>query len=355
MYLFIYLLWFIGILLIFQLIMFELQKRKVDKSNNMNWYLSLDRPFNYNRTGYMVFICVLCYCLAMGISFTFSWFFYLILFIALGIVADAIVQYLTLAYGKKRCAKQIEEAQYMKNELARLSEAVEVEDHSYVTSSPRYDELDYLRHYIKPTDHVAFITADQGKLAYEFEPKGEATFVLEPYGQVDTIKYPDDPSFKVTQLTSSGQMPFKDNKLDIVFCKNCTYTKEEVNRVLKNNGYYIVNQNGTANLKEFVQMYMPFKLKKTWDAYTCAQSLEELGMHVIEKIDDYGTIRFNSVEAIYTYFMEVSPDLADINKYQVFYINAMKAIREQRYFDLTTHKFLVVAQKTGVLSQVQEK
>ncbi len=352
MYLFLYLLWFIGILLIFQLIMFELQKRKVDKSNNMNWYLSLNRPFNYNRTGYMVFICVLCYGFAMGISFTFSWLFYLILFIALGIVADAIVQYLTLAYGKKRCAKQIEEAQYMKDELARLSEAVEVEDHSYVTSSPRYDELDYLRHYIKPTDHVAFITADKGKLAYEFEPKGEATFVLEPYSEVDTLKYPESPTFKITQLTSSGQMPFKDNKLDIVFCRNCTYTKEEVNRILKNNGYYIVNQNGTANLKEFVQMYMPFKLKKTWDAYTCAKSLEELGMHIIEKIDDYGTIRFNSVEAIYTYFMEVSPELADINKYQVFYINAMKAIREQHYFDLTTHKFLVVAQKTGAIPQV---
>ena len=33
--------------------------------------------------------------------------------------------------------------------------------------------------------------------------------------------------------------------------------KAEVQRVLKPNGYFIVQQNGTANLKEFVSLYMP--------------------------------------------------------------------------------------------------
>ena len=92
-------------------------------------------------------------------------------------------------------------------------------------------------------------------------------------------------------------------------------------------------------------MYMPFGMKGSWDAYSCAQTLEEIGMRIIEKFEDYGTIRFTSVQAIHSYFKKVSPDLADMNKYQAFYLNALKTIKENHFYEMTTHKFLVVAQK----------
>ena len=114
---------------------------------------------------------------------------------------------------------------------------------------------------------------------------------------------------------------------------------------LKKGGYFIVNQHGTENLKEFVRLYMPFQMKGSWDAQNCAQTLESIGMRIVDKFEDYGTIRFHSIQAIYQYFTKVSPDFANVNRYQVFYLQALKEIKEHSYFEMTTHQFLVVAQK----------
>ena len=92
-------------------------------------------------------------------------------------------------------------------------------------------------------------------------------------------------------------------------------------------------------------MYVPFKMKGSWDAYSCAQTLEEIGMRIVEKMEDYGTIRFRSIHALHSYFMKHSPDLANINKYQMFYMNALKEIKENSFYEMTTHHFIVVAQK----------
>ncbi|MEG0367590.1 MAG: hypothetical protein RR585_12190, partial [Coprobacillus sp.] len=274
----------------------------------MNWFLSLDKPFSYHRVGYMFFICFICYLISSPEAmFTAAWFIYFLLFVALGIVSDAIVQYLVMVYAKKRCHAEIEEAHILENEQTMSF------DNQYEESSKQYDEKEILKKYVEPTDHLSFMTVDEGNFVLDYQPLPEATFVVEPYGDIDKTKAKlEELPVKVTRLTPSGQMPFKDGKIDIVMCENSNYDKLEIQRVLKNSGYFIVNQNGTANLKEFLQIYMPFGMKGSWDAYSCAQTLEDIGMRIIEKLEDYGTIRFHSVQALHTYFTKVSPDIADI-------------------------------------------
>lgn len=337
---------FVAIMLLTQIIFFEISRSKMIKANNLNWFLSLDKPFHYNRTGYMVFICIICYLISSPEDmFTTAWFIYFIIFLALAVIADAIVQYLTLFYGKKRCHKEIEDAHLLKNELVEISQTVE-DDLSYDESPSQYDEKSILNQYVTPTSHLAFLTVDEGEYVKEWNQFTEATFVVEPYGDIEKTKSKlADLPVKVTKLTPAGQMPFKDQKIDIMMCMNSNYNKHEVHRVLKSGGYFVVNQNGTANYKEFLQMYMPFGMKGSWDAYSCAQTLEEIGMRIIEKFEDYGTIRFRSIQAMHSYFKRVSPDLADFNKYQMFYLNALKSIKEKHFYELTTHKFLIVAQK----------
>ena len=58
-YLIVLLLIFIGVLFLMQLVFFELTRSKMEKANNINWFLSLDKPFSYNRVGYMVFLCLI--------------------------------------------------------------------------------------------------------------------------------------------------------------------------------------------------------------------------------------------------------------------------------------------------------
>ena len=345
-YLFILLASFIGVLFLMQLVFFEITRNKMSKENNMNWFLSLKKPFNYHRVGYMFFICFICYLISSPEPiFSMSWIIYFVLFLAMGIVSDAIVQYLILVYSKKRCQKDIENATLLKNELLEIAETMTM-DESWIESPRQYDEEIILSKYVQPTDHVSFLSVDQGELAKNFKPLPEATFIIEPYSDITSVqnKFADMP-VKVLKYTPSGQMPFKDEKMDVVMCQYSNYDKLEIQRVLKPGGYFVVNQNGTANLKEFLHIYMPFRMKGSWDAYACAGTLESIGMRIVEKIDDYGTLRFHIIQAIHSYFKKYSPDIADINKYQIFYLKALKEIKEKSFYEMTTHRFLVVAQK----------
>lgn len=345
-YLLYLLLTFIGLMLLTQLIFFEISRNRMKKANNLNWFLSLDKPFHYNRVGYMVFICLICYLVSSPSQmFSLEWIIYFVIFLALAIISDAVVQYLTLLYGKKRCQKEIEETGLLKNELIEISQTM-YEDLSYQETVQQYDEKEILRNYVQPTSHLAYLTLNGSQFVRDCQISTEATFVVEPYGDIEKVKQDlSDLPVQVTKLTPAGQMPFKDQKLDIVMCQECNYDKNEIQRILKPSGYFIVNQNGTTNFKEFIQMYVPMGLKGSWDSYSCSQTLEDIGMRIVEKLEDYGSIRFPSIQSMHSYFKRVSPDLADMNKYQVFYMNALKSIKENNFYELTTHRFLIVAQK----------
>ena len=47
---------FVVALLFIQIVFFEMNYRKVKQRHDMLWYLSLNRKFNYNRTGYIAFM-----------------------------------------------------------------------------------------------------------------------------------------------------------------------------------------------------------------------------------------------------------------------------------------------------------
>lgn len=345
-YLFILLGIFILMLLVVQIILFEISRSKMKRANQINWFLSLDRPYRYNRAVYMGIICFLCYVISNTENmFSMEWFLYFVLFLAMGIVADAVVQYAILFYGKKRCHKEIEEAKLLQNELIEVS-LIQNDDMNYEASPCQYQEKEILQKYVYPTDHLAFLSIDNGEFASQYEPLPEATFDVEPYSDVNAVQSKlEDKGIKATKLTPAGKMPFKDEKIDTVMCQFTNYDKEEVKRVLKQGGYFLVHQNGTANFRELLEIYMPFGMKGSWDAYACAQTLESIGMRIIDKMEDYGSVRFYSLAALQNYFKKYSPDFANINKYQVFYLKALKQIKAQHYFELSTHKFLVIAQK----------
>jgi len=336
---------FIILLLVLQIIFFEINFNKVKKSDNMVWYLSLDKSFNYNRTGYMAFVCFICYLISSEDPiFSVNWFVYFIIFLALGIIADAIVQFLTLKYGQMRCKNQIKEAKELLSEVLKLKETPTISDDYYV-SEKVFDEEMVLRNYIKPEDHLSFLTIDQGKFASSFQPLPAVTYDVEPYGDIEAVKdYLSETSIKPTTLTQAQQMPFKDDKIDVVMNQLCNYEKSEIKRVLKPGGYFVLHQNGTGNYKELVDMYFPFRMKGEWTIQTCCSTLESIGFKIIEKFENHGFIQFRSIEALHSYFKRISPDLSDVERYKSFYMSALKQIREKDVFRLSTYDFLVVAQ-----------
>lgn len=335
---------FIVMLLTCQIIFFELNLRNIKKSNNMLWYLSLDKHFSYNRSGYMAFLCFICYMLFTDLKiFSIEWFLYFILFLAVGIISDAIVQFLILKYGQLRCKKQINEAKDLQEEVLKLKNSeVFVED--YEQLDKKINEEEILKRYLKPEDHLAFLSIDQGKFASSFQALPEVTYDVEPYGDISEIQEKmHDLPIKVTTLTQSHQMPFKDDKIDIIMNQLCNYDKHEIKRVLKPSGYFVLHQNGTGNYKELIDMYMRIPLRGEWKLESCIPTLESIGFKIIEKIEDYNSIQFYSIEGLYSYFKKISLDFCDVEKYIAFYMVALKQIKEQGFYKLSTYDFLIVA------------
>lgn len=337
---------FVMILFVLQIGFFEINLRNVKKTNNTMWYLSLDKRFTYNRTKYMAFICFVSYMMFGNQTlFSVDWFLYFALFLAIGIISDILVQYLTLEYGKIRCKKDILKAKELEKEVLKLTE-IEVLDESYYRPERKIDEVETLRRYVQPEHHLAILSVDHGEFACHFSPLPAVTYDVEPYSDIEKIKERiGDLPIKPTTLTQAQQMPFKDDRMDIVMNQLCNYDKTEIKRVLKPGGYFILHQNGTGNYKEIIDMYVPFRMKGAWVLDSCVPTLESVGFSIVEEIQDHNYIQFSSLEGMYSYFKKFAPDFCNVVKYKAFYMAVLKKIQEEGSYKLSTYDFLVVAKK----------
>ena len=334
----------IFILLMFRIMFFEIGYNRVKKTDNYMYYLTLEQPFNYNRTGYMIFILFLCYLLTSEEEmFSTNWILYLLFFIAFGIVADIAVQYLVLQYSKLRCKKQIIETKEMKEEVLKLKE-YEPTQEDYYESEKAYNETDLLKNYVDAHNHLAFLTVDKGEFAKNYSPYPTVTYDVEPYGDLEALKENlSGTPVRPTTLTQAKQMPFKDDKIDVIMDQFCNYDKNEIQRVLKPGGYVLINQNGTSNFDEIVKMYIPYKIKGEWTADSCAKSLSSIGFEIISTLEDHGYINFYSIEGVYSFFKKHSPDFCDVDKYLNFYMAVLNKTKKNEPYRLSTYKFLVIA------------
>lgn len=343
--LFVYLAIFIVMLLVFQIIFFEVSRSRALKVGNYEWFANLNKPFNYTRTGTMIFICFICYLFGgSDTSSTLEWVIYLIIFCACGVIADAVTQFLLQKYGQIRCKKQLETADKLDVEFDKIKEGL-TDDENYEVSMPRYNETLIAKQYIKPEDHLAFMSIDGGQYVKNFGDYPAATFDVEPYVDTNQVEATlSSTPVRATTLTPTQQLPFKDNRMDVIFDEYANYDKNEITRVLKPGGTFIVNQYGTDNLKEFISMFMPLGMSGSWDLTNCKQTLESVGFKILEGYEDYGYIRFRNISQLHTYMKQAVPDVAENpDKYKAFYTKAINDIKEKNFFQLTTYRFLVVA------------
>jgi len=339
---------FIGTLFVLQVIFFEISRSRAVKRNDLSWFLTLEKPFAYNRTSYMVILCIICYLFGgVGTMFSAEWFLYLAIFVGCGVVADAVVQYLILQYGRIRSKKQIAEAKGLNSDLSSIEEHYD-EDHNYAASMPTYNEMVIAKQYVTSDDHLAFMSVDQGEFAKAYEDYPALTYDVEPYGDIEVVKQKlADLPIRATQLTKDNKMPFKDDRINVLINEYSNYDKYEIQRVIKPGGYFIVNQFGSENYKEVMQMFMPIGFKNAWNKDTCADTLKLIGFEIVSQFEDIGHVRFSNINQMRTYFSTRIPDLAtNLELYKALYIRALESIKEKGYYEVTTHRFLVVARNT---------
>lgn len=331
-------------LTVIKLVFSELQGRVAKKITNIKWYLQYTEKFAYGRTNSIIFMCVFCYLVASAQQiFTMIWVVELIGFLAVGVISDALSQFLSHYYIKFRFSKNIKEGVILKNEVKQALLEVDLEEPD--TCEFNFDTYSEVSSYVRPDDHLAIVSVDGGEFVAKYPELPPITYVVEAKKEEADVNLKER-GLKITTCTKDGKMPFKDDKMDVVINELSNYDKFEMFRVLKPGGYVIVDQMGSDNYKEIINMFIPFKMKGSWDKESCSQTLHDIGFEIVHGIEDHGYVRFKTMASVFHFIKNLSPER--VEKYDLyinFYANILKTIKEQKFFDLTTHKFMVVAKK----------
>ena len=140
-------------------------------------------------------------------------------------------------------------------------------------------------------NHLAVISVDGGNFTSQFEKLPPITYSVElnPTKSKRNLRRERCQS---NNFYFTGKMPFKDEKLDVVVNELSNYDKFEMYRILKPGGYLVVDQLGSDNYKEIINMFIPFKLKGQWNKEACQSTLTEIGFDIVDSYEDVGHIVF---------------------------------------------------------------
>ena len=154
-----------------------------------------------------------------------------------------------------------------------------------------------------------------------------------------------DRNVKVTKLTNEGKLPFKDERIDVIVNELSNYDKYDLYRVVKPGGYIIVNQMGSDNYKELINIFLPFKLHGRWDREASCQTLSDIGLEIIDSVEEHGYVRFDTLASFIQFMKGITKADITQDRFMNFYSHVLKQIKDKKYFELTTHRFMVVARK----------
>lgn len=338
---------FMILLLVMKLAFAEVEGRQARKIHNIRFFMKFNGKYQYQKQSSVIFVSLLCY-IMVSIQEIFStiWFLEMIGFIAGGVVANTLSQFLYHYYIRYRFKKDIALATEIKKEVDL---AVHEQGQQLMQQSiPSYDTHEIVKGYLQNDKHVAIVSVDGGEFTSQFTELPAITYAVDLNVSKAKEKLADK-SLKVTSLTPKGKMPFKDEKIDLVVNELCNYDKFDMYRILKPNGYLIVDQVGSDNYKEIMNMFLPFRVKGRWDQEACQTTLKDIGFDLISGFEDIGHIRFDSLAALVSFVKSISPER--VEKYEQFlnfYADALMKIKKMGFFELTTHRFLVIARKKNI-------
>ena len=75
------------------------------------------------------------------------------------------------------------------------------------------------------------------------------------------------------------------------------------------------------------------------------QTLSEIGLEIIDSFEEHGFVRFDTLASFVQFMKGMTRVDVTQERFMNFYSQVLKQIKENNYFELTTHRFLIVARK----------
>jgi len=222
---------------------------------------------------------------------------------------------------------------------------------------PAWNYKEIINSYLKDTDALLDMGTGGGEFLLTLGHPYNKTFATEAY----------EPNFKLCKktlaplgitvkqtytdenLNADDKLPFDDVFFDVIINRHESFDLEEVNRTLKQGGYFITQQVGNQSNRELMHRLndnnAPYLPQHTLDNYV--ESLSSLGFQIIQtdetvyptKIYDVGALVFFAKIIVWEFpGFSVKTHLEKLLGFQ-------RDINEKGYIETTDHRFLIVAKK----------
>lgn len=325
----------------------ELEYRNAIQNNNINWFLRQQKEFKLIKPNGIILMCLFIYTLMSGQKIlSLLWFAELAAFVATGVIGDIISQYAGYRYLQYRAGSQITKYREYLPEIRRASqEAADSQEEAIDYQPNTFDVKQKIKDYANDYTHLAILSTDGGKFVSTIDYLPPITYVVENFTDKAEAELKGR-ELKITSYTKEGRLPFKNEKIDVLVNQLANYDKHEIKRVLKPGGYAIINQVGSDNFPEILRFFLPFNLKGTWDKANCIATLESAGFEVVDGYEEFGHIRFMSLASLFKFMNKLSLTSYDNYDNQLgFFADALDQIKGKKFFELTTHQFMVIVKK----------
>jgi len=222
---------------------------------------------------------------------------------------------------------------------------------------PTWDYKEIINSFLKDSDTLLDMGTGGGEFLLTLGHPYDKTFATEAYkpnfelcmktlaplGITVKQTYTDE------NLNADDKLPFDNDFFDFIINRHESFDLEEVNRTLKQGGYFITQQVGNQSSRELMHRLNdnndPYMPHHTLDNYV--KSLSSLGFQIIKtdemiypaKIFDVGALVFYAKIIIWEFpGFSVKTHLDKLLDFQ-------QDINDKGYIESTDHRFLIVARK----------
>ena len=226
-------------------------------------------------------------------------------------------------------------------------------DGRWDSPSPTWDYVAIVKSHLKDTDILLDMGTGGGEVLFTIGHPHKNTYVTEAYEpNVELCRRVLAPlGITVVQTFLDDrldQLPFEDEKFDIIINRHESFDLNEINRTLKPGGYFITQQVGGKHCHELTKRlcdHEPDHPGHSLEEY--AGTLKGLGFEIEKTADDKHFVKFFDVGALVYYAKIIEWDFPNFSVENCLgpLMDCHREIEENGFVQGTGGSFIIVARK----------
>jgi SAM-dependent methyltransferase len=224
-------------------------------------------------------------------------------------------------------------------------------DGRLVSSNTPWDYKAVINSHLKENDNLLDMGTGGGEFLLTINHPYKNTYVTEAYlPNFILCKEQLSPlGITVKQTFEDDELPYEDEKFDLIINRHESFDISEINRILRRGGYFITQQVVNRNFSELAEV---LNNKVVLDnpnhaVEVYANALDQLGFQVLMKDEVELPGRFYDVGAVIFYAKAVPWEIPDfsVETHTEKLLIIQDIIEKNGFFQATSGRFLLVARK----------